>query len=160
MLDHLLIIWKSDSRVLMHEQLFSPLIFHNRNNHVHFGNKQQVFHELLCIIFLVRSGIPKMIYDCPISNNSPFLGLFLTLILYNKSLINTSPPTLSYWMFIQNMFFHRSGPMVLVVRDQTFPFLVVWHVLCSWETKWHIRQRMVWATTWWGSLLLLITKKC
>jgi hypothetical protein len=41
MLNHLTIIRKHNSKILMHDQVPQPLTFYNRNKHVAFDNKQQ-----------------------------------------------------------------------------------------------------------------------
>ncbi len=84
MLNHLIIIRKHNSRILMHDQVHQPLIFYNRNKHVTFDNKQQqVLHIflLLCIIFFIMITIPKMIYNGPITNDMSFFKLVLMQLL-------------------------------------------------------------------------------
>jgi hypothetical protein len=39
----------------------------------------------------------------------------------NKSHINTFPLVPSSWMLHQKMLFHKNNPMLLVIRNQTFP---------------------------------------
>lgn len=92
---------------------------------------------------MIRSGIPKMIYDCPISNNSPFRGIFLTLTSIARvrlALVHLPQATGcvdKICFFIE----HRNGPMVLVVRDQTFPFL------CDTASNIFLGNRMTHKTT-------------
>jgi hypothetical protein len=84
-----------------------------------------------------------MIYDCPISNNSPILGIFLTLIFVARvrltlvHLPQTTGCVDEICFFIE----HRNGPMVLVVRDQTFPFL------CGTASNIFLGNRMAHRTT-------------
>ncbi len=126
MLNHLFVVWKHNLGILTHDQVPQPLSFYNRNMHVGFGNKQQyVLHKFLlwCIILLIKITIPKMICDGLITNDLSFFELFLMELLWIKSNITYFPPTLNNCMLTQDMIFHRSTPMLLVVRNHIFlPF--------------------------------------
>lgn len=96
-------IWEHNLRILMHDQVPWPLIPHNKNRYVSFGNK-----EMIC--------------DGPITNTKSLFGFFSTLFLCDKNWINILSFTPSNWTRNQNMFLHKNNPMLLIVWNPTFLF--------------------------------------
>ncbi len=82
---------------------------------------------VLDILLFIKTTIPKMFCDVPISNTNSLLGLFLALLFCNNSKNDIHPLTL----LCQNMFLHKSSPMLMVICDHTFcPFGGIAKIVC------------------------------
>ncbi len=122
MLNHLHFVWKHNLGILVNDQMFQPLIFHNRYKHtINFGNKQQqIFHKfiLLCILH-IRINNLEMFCDGPITNTIFWFWIFLTLLICNKSQMGVLTSTPKQLDAQAKQLLHKSDSMLLVIGDHT-----------------------------------------